>query len=298
MFCLRPGSILDLTVIASGNHVTDAAKFFGIPNSTLAAYISGARFIRTSAAWDIGTRWGKYINQFLSNVLLDKEKKEMNIPPNWELPPDWVFEEDRDFEEIRLITEIFNENFQTEYNLRQIVEPISWQKSFSCCAAQVLARFEASQSASSKLGIFNKEDAINLLNILINGPFTEENRQNMLNLALRYVLWRIKTREYYKIEQFYPTLRCIEIRDARPIPLLQQIDPFFLPDHKYYRSKTKLPDTPHLKKAATLDVLMLCRSVEIKVDHIKNNYYCSCTSPANDSIYFAANPIATSESNY
>ncbi|MCG9966736.1 hypothetical protein L9W92_01520 [Pelotomaculum terephthalicicum JT] len=298
MFSLRPGSILDLTVIASDNHVTEVAKSFGIPYSTLTAYISGIRFIRPSAAWDIGTRWGKYINQFLSNILFDKIEKETNTQSIREIPSDWVFEDDPDFEDIRHYAEIFNENFQTEYNLRQIVEPVSWQKSFSCCAAQVLARFEASQSASSKLDVFSKKDAINLLNILIKGPFTEENLPNMLNLALRYVLWRVKTREYYKLEQFYPISRCIEIRDTRPILLLQQEENiYYPPDHKLSRG-IQLPDTPRLKKAATLDALMLCRFVEVKADHSKYNYYCSCTSPQNDSIYFTANPIATYESKY
>ena len=150
---------------------------------------------------------------------------------------------------------------------------------------------------------------------MINGSFTEKNHPNILNLALRYVLWRVKTREHYKIEQFYPTPRCIEIRDARHIPLLQQIkDPLFIPDHKFsYRTYTShragdagssevvlkeipLPDTPRLKKAATLDVLMLCRSVEVKADHSKYRYHCSCTSHSNDYIYFAADPIAAIES--
>ncbi|MCL6479854.1 MAG: hypothetical protein K6T65_15895, partial [Peptococcaceae bacterium] len=270
---LRPGSILDLTVIASDSHLTDVAKSFGIPYSTLAAYISGTRFISPSAVWDIGTRWGNYISY-----------------------SGWDFTEDAEFDEADCI-EIFYENFQNEYNLRQIVEPISWQKSFSCCAAQVLARFEAGQTTSNKMDIFDKNDAINLLKTLINGPYSEENHPNMLNLSLRYVLWRVKTREYYKIEQFYPNPRCIEIRDARPIPLVQQIDDkFFLPDHRFYDINKKYPDTPRLKKAATLDVLLLCHSVEVKVDHSRNICQCSCTNYSNDFIYFFANPIATSTS--
>ncbi|WP_449240364.1 hypothetical protein [Desulfoscipio gibsoniae] len=298
MFYLRPGSILDLSIIASDNYISNAADSLGIPNSTLAAYISGARSIKPSAAWDIGIRWGRYIYQFLTDILLDKEKKETNTPPGLDI--DWWEE----IIEVRDCAQIFEEHFQTEYNLRQIVEPISWQKSFGCCAAQVLARFEANQLALSKLNNFSKDDAISLLNILINGPFTEENLPNLQNLALRYVLWRVKTREHYKLEQFLPTSRCIEIRDARPMPLLQQDimdDLLFIPDHLLYDGTSfpdTHPDTPRLKKAATLDVLMLCRSVEVRADQSKNTCHCSCTSYSNDFIYFKANPVAAAESKY
>lgn len=300
MFSLRTGSLFDLAIIATDNYILKAADIFNIPNSTFAAYISGARFLQPLTAWDIGTRWGKYINQYLSNIIDKDSDIILDTPPNWKIPHDWMFEDDPAFEDIRWCAETFNEHFRNEYNLRQIIEPMSWQKSFSYCAAQVLARFEASQ-VPSKSDNFSKKDAVNLLDILINGPFTKENHSNMLSLAQRYILWRVKTREYYKLEQFHPTRRCIDVRDARPIPLLQQVDvpddPFLL-ERKPCDYYEQLPDIPRLNKAATLDVLLLCHSVEVKADLDKGNYYCSCTTPANDSIYFIANPIITYELKY
>ncbi len=303
---LRPGSILDLTVIASGNNITEAAKFFDIPNSTFAAYIAGTRYIRSSAAYDIGNRWSKYVEQFLGDAFFsrkqssnqEKEEKKIDLPEE-EI---WAW--------------VFTFMFDVEHNLRQLVEPISWQKPFGCCAAQVLAQFEASQSDSSKLGIFTKEDAIDLLRLLFIGRLpteknlpTEKIYHETLNLAQRYILWRVKAREYYKLEQFYPISRCIEIRDTRPIPLLQLDEyPCLPPDHKIYHGDIRLPDTPRLKKAATLDVLMLCNSVEVRTDRCKKGetpqycgtpqYYCSCISPSDDFIRFVANPIATPDRGY
>jgi len=276
MFWLRIGSILDLTVIASGKHITEAAKFFDIPNSTLSAYIAGTRNIRESASWDMGTRWGKYIERFLSSLVFDLKEEE--------------------FEDT--LAMYFNEIFDIEYSLRQLIEPIPWQNSFSCCAAQVLARFEANLPDSSKLDNFTTKDAFNLLKKLLAGsPFTREEHHEFLNLALRYVLWRVKTREYYKIEQFYPRLRCIEIRDKRPIPVLsKEACMSFVPDHRYYSEENliyhnvRYPDVPRLKMAGTVDVLMLCRSVKVKIEnniHEKELrglpiYWCSCVTPFNN----------------
>ncbi|WP_003542095.1 hypothetical protein [Desulfotomaculum nigrificans] len=301
MYWLRTGSILDLTVIATNSNIADMAKLLDIPYSTLVAYIAGTRYIRESAVPDFGCRWGKYIDKFLGSNLSKKEiiqrNKESILSKDHENNYDYDDIEETSPPELEpevIWSLYFTEMATVEYNLRYIVEHKSWSIPFGCCAAQVLARFEASQPELSKLETFTKDDAIHLLKMLfarVNGrTLTKESYQEMLNLALRYILWRVKTREYYKLEKFYPIPRCIEIRDARPIILLQQRECDYVPDHRLYHGDFQLPDTPCLKKAATLDVLMLCRSVEVKIDNsvYLPKYYCSCTSPSNDFICFEA----------
>lgn len=299
MFYLRPGSILDLSIIASENHITDAAKFFDIPNSTLAAYISGTRFLRPSAVWGMGIRWGKYMEHFLLPYF-DEEFKKRTLDDTISSRIDIQTTREKtkkDFIEEESWSLLFSDNYDMEFTLRKIVEFKPWQKPFGCCAAQVLAHFEATNADPDKLTSFDKEKALMLLKFLfpVGIVLTPDSRIQMLDLAFNYLIWRIKTKDYYTMDIFNSKPRNIEVRDNRLIPLLDKDEYlYYIPDNYLQYDGMDMQDVPSLKKAATLDVLMLCRSVEIKVsnygdDIINQQIYCKCTSPTNEEISFMAN---------
>jgi hypothetical protein len=287
MYWIRIGSLLDLSIIASEDTTHNAAKILGIPNSTLAGYITGVRNIKESAVEDMASRWTKY---FSSNIrpLIKRWKDDQ--------------EDKLDFSQADIFGLYFEELFEVENRLRLICEPEPWRNPFSCCAAQVLAQFEADHPDAA--GAFTKEDALQLLRLTIlhHRPYNELNHRKLLRLALQYVLWRVKNRENFMLERFGKNPKSFEVRDQRDIPLLSEKEQDgylnFPADHRFYIHYSDegidFPDTPRLKKAATMDILMLCQKVRVEINHVVNDKvlapfsFCSCISPFGKEINFAA----------
>jgi hypothetical protein len=108
-------------------------------------------------------------------------------------------------------------------------------------------------------------------------------------------------RENFLLERFGRNPKSFEVRDHRKIPLLSKADQDeFLKspaDHRFYMNYSSegicFPDTPRLKKAATMDVLLLCQKVKVEVNHVLNEHFlvpfslCSCVSPFGEEIGFA-----------
>ncbi len=288
MFHLRSGSLLDLIILAAGENMVTAADRFSIPYSTLAAYIAGTRYPRQSAVPSLATAWARFWLEIVSDEAGETGETEDDEE---KLPPEVMHAFD------------FEEMFRLEQELRSLIGQECWLHSFSCCAAQVLARFEAAHPGQLS---FTQADALQLLDWIAVGDLLEQDKDRFplkfAELALRYVLWRVKTREYYFLEQFYPRLRAIEARGNQPIPVIpDDLAMSFDPDHRRYADSNlqmygiHYPDVPRLKLGATLDTLLLCRSVAIKVDYAANFppcYICSCVSPFGDEIRFRANPSA------
>jgi hypothetical protein len=104
------------------------------------------------------------------------------------------------------------------------------------------------------------------------------------------------------IEQFGQYPKAFEVRDHRDVPLLSeraQDEYLDMPaDHRFYKHYSDkgidFPDTPRLKKAATMDILMLCQKVRVEINHVVNEKvlapfsYCSCVSPFGKEFNFAA----------
>jgi hypothetical protein len=284
MYWLRIGSLLDLSIIAAEDTTHNAAKIFDIPNSTLAGYITGVRNIKESAVMDLALRWEKYFRS-TSYPLIES-------PPN-----EWltIFEG---------ISSYFDRSFEVESRLRLISDPEPWRSPFTCCAAQVLAQFEAEHPDTATA--FTKEDALQYLKLaILHAMRNDVDNRKMLKLALKYVLWRVKNREYFLLEQFGKNAKSFEVRDHRDIPLLSEKDQaryLVLPaDHRFYLKhsdesdyESDRPDTPRLKKAATMDILMLCQKIKVEINHVAYSdllpslSYCSCISPFGKEINFAA----------
>ncbi len=287
MYLLRIGSLLDLSIIAAEDTTHNAAKIFDIPNSTLAGYITGVRNIKESAVNDLALRWEKYFRSTSYQLIV--------TPGKW--PSEWatIFEG---------ISSYFEKSFEVESQLRLICEPEPWRSPFTCCAAQVLAQFETDHPDTATA--FTKEDALQFLKLtVLRSRLNDEDNRKLLKLALKYVLWRVKNREYFSIERFGKNVKSFEVRDHRDIPLLSDKDLvayLVLPaDHRFYLThsdesnyESDRPDTPRLKKAATMDILMLCQKVRVEINHdeysdlLPSLSYCSCISPFGKEINFAA----------
>jgi hypothetical protein len=281
---IRIGSLLDLSIIASEDTTHNAAKFFGIPNSTLAGYTTGVRNIKESAIEDMATRWGKYFQGNLRGLI-----------KGWKDYPD----DDFGYTQEDMFAHYFYDLFNVENRLRLICEPEPWKNPFGCCAAQALARFEADHPDAARA--FTKEDALQLLELTILRAKPRKDA-DPLKLAMHYVLWRVKNRENFLIERFGQSPKSFEVKDQRQIPLLsdqEQQRYLTLPaDHRFYLHHSAegiaFPDTPRLKKAATMDMLMLCQKVKVEIDHVVNDRvgapfsFCSCISPFGQEINFAA----------
>lgn len=186
----------------------------------------------------------------------------------------------------------FEDMYEAEYRLRRLISGQCWQHAFSCCAAQILANFEAKQEVKPS---FERADALTLLRGMSGWKLLSSREVSTLNsLALQYLLWRVKTREYYYLEHFYPRLKAVEIRSDQRIPLIApEVAVSHNLDHRLQTSPRKdLPPTPRLKMGATLDILLLCQSVEIKINHEVMNatewYLCSCVGPFGDRMSFLA----------
>jgi hypothetical protein len=285
MYWIRIGTLLDLSIIASQDTNFNAAQFLGIPNSTLAGYTTGVRNIKESAVDDIAMRWTKYFDQNIRPMIA-----------NWETGSLSEF----NISQTDLFGLYFHELFAEEDRLRLLCDPEPWGHSFGCCAAQVLAQFESDLQGS--VLSFSKDDALEILRLTIlhSGTYSEAEMHNLHHLALRYVLWRVKNREYFLLEHFAHAPKSYEVRDGRTIPLLTDAEQYnFLEqpaDHRLFSSNEGiiLPDVPRLKKAATMDVLLLCQSVMVKVNHVLNEKFqipvsvCSCISPFCKEFGFAA----------
>jgi hypothetical protein len=283
MYWVRIGSILDLTIMAARDSIYGAAKAFDIPNSTMSGYISGVRNAKESGIEDIAMRWAKYFNSRIRPMI-----------PDWhDVPEDVsaVSQED-------IFGLYFHELFTEEDRLRLIYELEPYMNPFGCCAAQVLAQFEAVHPGAAEA--FSQEDALKLLQLTIlhSGTYSETERQNLIELALRYVLWRVKARENFFIERFGNSPKAFEARDQRPLSVLSEEDQNIFArepaDHRLIRFANNYPDVPRLKRAATIDVLLLCQRVTVDVSHVLDEQsqvpitVCSCVSPFCKKIGFAA----------
>ncbi len=273
MYWLRIGSLLDLSIIAAEDTTFNAAKSFEIPNSTMAGYITGVRNIRESAVHDLASRWVNYFNSHILQHI-----------SGWQMMLDFFFE--------RSAEHYFTEMFEKENRLRLIYEPMQWNRPFRCCAAQVLAQFEGSHPDAG--ASFTSENARQLLRLTIlhNEPHNEADYQKMLSLALEYILWRVKNREYYGIFRRYgPDSKDdadeFEVRNQRKIPLTEDL---LLPAPVAELAISPV-DMPILKKAATLDALLLCPKVTAEINQVDNISSCSCVSPFGKEIRFAADKL-------
>lgn len=225
---LRPGTLLDLTIIARGITSYTLADELGLSTGSISNYVLASRNIKQGTINDIAQRWAKCIKPIIPEFT----------------PTISEFGTTEDY-----LVDVFRSAYYQENSLRLLVEDEVWLTGFGCCAAQVLAPWSESLTFEK----FSADEARNLIEALL----TNRNKQG-LDLALKYILWRIKTREGYYIKRIPFKYQDMETKDMWPIP--------------YFKRETiqgnllqNLESVPLLKKASTIDVLALCDFVSLGI---------------------------------
>lgn len=129
-----------------------------------------------------------------------------------------------------------------------------------------------SKDISERNGLETKEDAKQFINSHVTAhEHIQTSRVNPGSLlAIKYLLWRIQTREGYYLDRVPPEKARQETRDVWPIPTIDlEVSSRTL---LYVSSRTLLSDLPvrpSLKKAATLDVLGLTPRISFSLENVQ-----------------------------
>lgn len=226
---LRPGTLLDLTIIARSITSYTLAKELALSAGSISNYVLGSRNIKPGAIHDLAQRWASCIRPTIPEF-------------SPAIPEGWTAEE--------YLKDAFHSAYDADDSLRSLVEEEPWLTGFACCTAQVLSPW----SKSINFDEFNSNEARLLIETIVTKP---QDNEMGLYLAMKYILWRIKTREGYYLEDSTET-KTIETREIWPIPYIKREDS----GNSLLRD---LPYVPWLKKASTLDVLALCNFVSLGI---------------------------------
>lgn len=294
---LRTGTILDLTAIARNVPAYILANELNISKGSISNYISSLRNIKKESLYDLASRWSNSVKPILSN-------HDTLIPKHYATIDEYL-------------TELFISAYNSEMSTQDIINGESLEYGFSCCTAQVLSPW----SEVLEFADFNSKDAQTLLRIFIKyhidklKPYNEldnvpkddgyhkkiledyiksresekepiKNEQGILQ-TVKYILWRIKTREGYYLDRVPPENNRKETQSIWPIP---KIDP----DISRNVLIQYLPARPSLKKPSVIDILMFCRGLSIGIElqsvghnsEYKDVYSCSCYNLNGEKIKF------------
>lgn len=247
---LRPGSLLDLTVIAYGANRRDDV-FDGLPYSTVTSYITGERPIKQQNVQNIAEHFAAKAEPLLI-----------------ETQPDFKIKAGEHSLAYHSCVSRFIECYQYELNIRRMFSEIS-PFSLGRCSAQVIADY---LSFCDRPSGFNVNYARELLELFILKPIPE-NRDAIIGLSFIYLSQRI-AKEGFWIDFFYPFPKRMLSRDINKIKkinndvlklialdannsyMLKLLAFYALIDEEVHIKN--LPPTPILKFPTTIDVLMLC----------------------------------------